>query len=157
MPLLLNVRRGDDAPDLPHFDWERLARVIETAFEPPCLRGREALRVDVSFVSDAEIAALNRQYRGIAEPTDVLSFPLWEEGGVFSPPEDWADLPLGDVVVAPEYVARNTHGAADYDREIVLVIVHGALHLIGHDHDSEERERAMWALQDRVRDAYFEA
>src|SRR6056297_1083005 len=67
-------------------------------------------RVEASLVyaSEGEIQSLNTQYRDIDRSTDVLSFPLWEEGGVFSPPsfEGIGELVLGDIIVCPEVVRR---------------------------------------------------
>jgi probable rRNA maturation factor len=110
----------------------------------------------LSFVPPAEIRELNQKYRGIGQETDVLSFPLWEADGAFSPPAGWETLPLGDIVVAPEYVFYSARERKiDYNNEIVLVIIHGALHLLGFDHDTEEREREMWSVQDALLAGYI--
>jgi probable rRNA maturation factor len=99
---------------------------------------------------------LNDMYRHVQEPTDVLSFPLWEEEGVFAPLASWSDLPLGDIVISPEYVRENAKRVgAGYEGELALVIIHGFLHLIGFDHDTDEREREMWEIQEKLRDDYL--
>ena len=85
--------------------------------------------VAITLVDSDEIRRLNRQYRGIDAPTDVLSFPVDERGG--------EDAELGDVVICPEHTA-------DLDE----AVVHGVLHLCGYDHERDEGE--MLALQDRV-------
>ena len=102
--------------------------------------------VSVSFVDPNSMAELNRTYRQVEGPTDVLSFPLWEEEGRFLPPP-WEDLPLGDLVVCPEEV-EPLEGSRD--RGMLLVVHHGFLHLLGWDHDTSEKEARMWALQDRL-------
>ncbi|HYX86435.1 MAG TPA: rRNA maturation RNase YbeY [Gaiellales bacterium] len=85
--------------------------------------------VGVIVVDAAEMAALNAAHRGRDEPTDVLSFPL--DGR--EPLPDGVPRQLGDVVVCPEYAAR-----AGTPMEVLLV--HGALHLLGYDHESDNGE-----------------
>ena len=96
--------------------------------------------LSISLVSDEEMAALHLRYLQEAGPTDVLSFALDEVD------EDGVRL-LGDVVIAPRIAARNN--PQDPSAELRLLLVHGILHLLGHDHqDGEERSR-MWAIQER--------
>jgi probable rRNA maturation factor len=73
-------------------------------------------------------------------PTDVLSFPLDEEdeGGV---------MLLGDVVIAPSVAAANNRD--DPAGELRLLLVHGILHLLGHDHQDADERRTMWEIQER--------
>jgi probable rRNA maturation factor len=85
----------------------------------------------VALVGEDEIARLNFQHRGRAEPTDVLSFPVDSTAPVVGPRE------LGDVVICPGH----THDLAE-------AVVHGVLHLCGRDHESDSGE--MLALQERV-------
>ena len=87
--------------------------------------------LSVQLVRAERIHELNREHRGIDEPTDVLSFPIDEQVPVAGPRE------LGDVVVCPEH----SHDVAE-------VTVHGVLHLCGHDHEIDDGE--MLALQDEV-------
>lgn len=121
------------------------------------LGGYDEISVSLSFVDERRIGELNARYRDINEPTDVLSFPLWEEEeGDFRPPMDWAELPLGDVVVSPPYVRENAKKQkVDYNVEIVLVIVHGVLHLIGFDHDTDGRKNLMWREQEVLVEKYL--
>ena len=106
------------------------------------------VEVSINLISSEEMAELNAAYRGVSDPTDVLSFPLWEEGQTFVPPEGWKELPLGDIVVCDEVVARHAgeHGVMVVE-ELALVLVHGFLHLLGWDHDTPEKEGAMWREQ----------
>jgi probable rRNA maturation factor len=85
--------------------------------------------VGVQFVSAERIAALNAQWRGKDGPTDVLSFPVDETGEAAGPRE------LGDVVICPEHT-----------EDLEEAVVHGALHLAGLDHETDDGE--MLALQD---------
>jgi probable rRNA maturation factor len=85
----------------------------------------------VAFVSPHEIRGLNRSHRGKDTPTDGLSFPVDGTGPTPGPRE------LGDVVIC-----------RDHTHDVVEAVVHGVLHLCGHDHEADEGE--MLALQDRV-------
>lgn len=117
--------------------------------------------VSVVLTSDEEIRELNHQYRGIDSPTDVLSFPLLEgehEGAVLNP-SDFAHgddpqgepIALGDVVISLE---RAKSQAQEYGhaltRELAFLTVHGILHLLGYDHESEELERVMRAKEEAI-------
>jgi probable rRNA maturation factor len=145
--LRLDVAGGDDCgTPVDYGALSNLLGAFADRFSLPC---RE-LSVSLSFVPPVDIRGLNARFRGLDEETDVLSFPLWEEEGLFSPPE-WDDLPLGDVVVSPACVSSSAGMAnMDYNSEIILVIVHGVLHLLGFDHDTEERRREMWREQEAL-------
>jgi probable rRNA maturation factor len=109
-----------------------------------CLVGEGMSRAELSlsFVDEDEIAELHATYMRESGPTDVLSFPL-DEGDV---DEDGVRL-LGDVVIAPTVAARNNPD--DPAAEMRLLVVHGILHLLGHDHEDEDERREMWAIQER--------
>lgn len=112
--------------------------------------------LSITAVSDDDIAALKAEHLGEHMPTDVLSFPIDEFNPGEAPvcgPDDPPVL-LGDVVIAPEFIARQAklHGVAETD-ELSLMVVHGILHLMGWDHLTdaeaeamEERERQVLAL-----------
>ncbi len=87
--------------------------------------------VAVAFVAPSEIAALNAEHRSKDEPTDVLSFPVDEVGPTAGPRE------LGDVVICPEHTT-----------DLREAVVHGALHLVGMDHEIDDGE--MLAVQAEV-------
>ena len=107
-----------------------------------CLAGEGAVRseLSVSFVTADEMADLHQRYLGEEGTTDVLSFPLGEAD------EDGARI-LGDVVIAPDVAAANR--PEDPAAELRLLLVHGILHLLGHDHEDERERAEMWAKQDR--------
>ena len=117
------------------------------------LDGRD---LNVCLVSDREIARLNARHRGKARPTDVLSFP-WEEPGAASlparPARAAAELNgfLGDVVISAETARRNARAAGHSTaKEIRWLILHGALHLLGYDHSTDQGE--MTALELSLRE-----
>lgn len=91
---------------------------------------------------DEEMADLNARYRGVAEPTDVLSFPMRE--GDFG---DIAPSMLGDVVIGVETAQVMAGKASCTVEEILdLLLVHGILHLLGHDHGDPEEAQTMEAM-----------
>jgi probable rRNA maturation factor len=97
--------------------------------------------LSISLVTEDEIAELHERYLHEAGPTDVLSFPLDDEAG-----EDGVRQ-LGDVVIAPAIAARNNPN--DPAAELRLLLVHGILHLLGHDHMDDADRATMWARQER--------
>ena len=105
--------------------------------------------VSITLTNNAYIHTLNKQYRGIDRPTDVLSFALneSEEPEIEGEPE--VDV-LGDLIISVE---RAEEQAADYGhsvrREMAFLTVHGMLHLLGYDH-MEEEERAEMENEQRV-------
>ncbi len=113
--------------------------------------------VSVVVTGDDEIKALNREFRGKDEPTDVLSFPLeeWdlEEGedeselGDPSPPE----VLLGDVVISLERAAaQSDEYGHSLQRELGFLLVHGVLHLLGYDHETDEERQAMREREEAI-------
>lgn len=106
------------------------------------------LAVSVVLADNAFVRALNAAHRGQDKPTNVLSFPVpahFRRGG--------EEAPLGDIVLAFETVAAEAHadgrGLADHTARL---IVHGALHLVGHTHESGARARAMRAAERKALD-----
>jgi len=111
----------------------------------------EDMEVGVLWVDDAYIHTLNKEYRGKDCPTDVLSFALREQVG--DEPEiiddPFAEMLLGDIVISLETAQRQ---AAEYghslEREVAFLLVHGMLHLLGHDHE-EEQDRAIMQEEEK--------
>lgn len=130
--------------------------------------------VSLTLTDDAGIQALNRQYRGLDKPTDVLSFPLLEttedellvltdedEYEVLEDDsEQWTDESiagdpmselLGDIVISvPRAIAQAEEYGHSVERELGFLFVHGFLHLLGYDHDDEANEREMQAKQEET-------
>ncbi len=107
--------------------------------------------VDITIVDDEEIHALNRDYRNVDRPTDVLSFALDEDDE--DEPELMEGQPhlLGDIIISAETAKRQGeefgHGL---EREIVYLAVHGLLHLLGYDHMEEEDKVVMRAKEEEA-------
>jgi probable rRNA maturation factor len=95
-----------------------------------CLKAELSLLL----VNDAQIRRLNKQYRSIDRPTDVLAFPMLE-GDAFPPGSPL----LGDVVISLETAKRQAKREGHpLGREIKILLIHGVLHLLGYDHDDSE-------------------
>lgn len=108
--------------------------------------------ISLLLVDDGAIQVLNRDYRGIDRPTDVLSFAMEDEREdmpEFFVPED--NNILGDIVISLETAQRQ---AEEYghslEREICFLMVHGMLHLLGYDHGEESGRREMRAKEERI-------
>jgi probable rRNA maturation factor len=100
--------------------------------------------VTVVLTDDDEAAALNLQHRGKAGATNVLSFPAPKLPGL--PPGE--PPPLGDIVLAAGVVRREAaEQGISLDQHLRHLVVHGTLHLLGHDHDTEEKAEKMAALE----------
>lgn len=98
--------------------------------------------VSVTFVSDRIIRVLNREYRGVDRATDVLSFPLAEDGDL-DDAFDGERLQLGDVVLSLEHArAQAETFGHSFEREVAFLCVHSALHLLGYDHELSEEDDA---------------
>jgi len=117
--------------------------------------------VSIALVDPETMRGMNRQYRGKDRSTDVLSFPQ----KTWTPPLRVRQLPaaastetttaapqlLGDIVISAADAAKNAEEIGQgLDREFAFLIVHGLLHLCGHDHHEQDEEREMLAQQDEL-------
>ena len=108
--------------------------------------GQSKSELSVALVDDASIAELNGQYRAKPRPTDVLSFSLVE--GDFA---DHRGGMLEDVVISVETAAAQAaERHRSLDETVARLLVHGVLHLIGHDHEQDDEARAMQAEERRL-------
>lgn len=137
-------------------DVPRWRQLCEDVLRSQGVRG--AAELTLMFVPETAIAGLNEQYMGKVGSTDVLAFPLDAVESFRSPgpgaisrgpervPIDLNELPilLGDVVVCPFVANRQAQNhAGNLDDEIALLIVHGILHVLGFDHDTDEKATKM--------------
>ncbi len=112
------------------------------------------VELDISLVDPEEIAALHERWMDLPGPTDVLSFPMDE---LRAPEPGEAPEPgmLGDVVICPQVADEQGraagHGLAG---ELELLLTHGILHLLGHDHAEPNENAVMFALQDDLLGAW---
>jgi probable rRNA maturation factor len=145
-----------DEQDAVPVDLDRWARLAEQVLEAEGVRGNTEL--SLLFIDRDDMAELNEEYLGKAEATDVLAFPIDaheidvdsgpgpEKRGPDRPDPDPAEQPLllGDVVVCPEVAAEQaTDHTGTLDDELALLVVHGVLHVLGHDHAEPEETARM--------------
>ncbi len=138
----------------PNPDWEALATRAAAAlaqFAPEIANPR--LAASLLFTDDAEVQALNREWRGKDKPTNVLSFPMLARTELLAlaPNDKHAGPPelLGDIALAFETCAREaTEKGVPLEHHAIHLIIHGLLHLAGHDHEiSTEDAAAMETLE----------
>lgn len=104
--------------------------------------------VNVTLVSDDEIHRLNLEFRNIDKSTDVLSFPLGENGEYDVNPENGC-LMLGDVIISVEHALRQAEEFGhSKEREIAYLTVHSVLHLLGYDHVDEAEEKRIMRMKE---------
>lgn len=139
-----------DIDGWPSGEWAALAEraLSATAQVEPAI-ANPRLSTSLLFTSDEEVHALNREWRGKDKPTNVLSFPMLEREDLLALAQDGPPEMLGDLALAYETCEREAaeKGIALGDHAAHL-IVHGLLHLAGHDHvESDAQAEAMEALE----------
>lgn len=101
----------------------------------------------IAVEPDERLRDLNNQFLGINEPTDVLSFPSGEE----NPDAETRRIYLGDIIISyPRAIEQASTSGHPIISEIMLLVVHGTLHLLGHDHADPESKNRMWSEQTAV-------
>ncbi|UFJ43149.1 rRNA maturation RNase YbeY [Brevibacillus humidisoli] len=132
-------------------------QLVRTCLEAAAAAEEVTGEVVVTLVDDERIHELNRQYRGIDRPTDVLSFAMNETGegemDILMDDEDWSDMPnmLGDIVISvPKAVSQAEEYGHSLERELGFLAVHGFLHLLGYDHGTESEEAEMFSRQEQI-------
>ena len=107
----------------------------------------ERSEISVTFVDKEEIHDLNNQYRGVDSPTDVLSFPQFDD---FDDLPEEGDICLGDVVICTDKAKEQAEEFGHtFEREIIYLFVHSILHLLGYDHMDED-EKALMRRQEEI-------
>jgi len=128
-------------------DAKLLRRVTTEALRRQGVEGEIALSVVIT--DDEAMRELNRQFRDVDAPTDVLAFGSGEEDDFVMAPGESAYL--GDVVISyPRAVGQAEEYGHSTERELALLAVHGVLHLVGYDHADEAERTEMWARQDEI-------
>ena len=142
-----------DIEDWPVGDWEALAvHAAEAAGEGEPLLANARLVASLLFTSDAEVHTLNREWRQRDKPTNVLSFPMLEGAELEDLAPDGPPEMLGDIALAYETCAREAaEKGVTLEAHATHLIVHGLLHLAGHDHvESDQQAEAMEALETAI-------
>lgn len=121
--------------------------LLERAAHATLQHESQALDSELSIVltDDARLRELNRDYLGIDAPTDVLSFPASE-----TDPETGAHY-IGDILISiPRAQSQANAAGHPVESEVQLLVVHGVLHLLGHDHGEPEEKNRMWKAQSEI-------
>ena len=141
----VDVQAANEQDDV-ELDAEALGRLAGAVLAGEGVTGPAELTL--TFIDEEAMAALNREHLGESGPTDVLAFPL-EDPAELEPnrPPGMVAL-LGDVVVCPAVAQRYAadHGRSTAD-ELALLVVHGVLHVLGHDHAEAEETARMRARE----------
>ena len=135
-----------------------LTEEMQKMLEKVCLESLEYEEFDtdceisLSIVTNDEIHEINRQFRGIDSPTDVLSFPqLTFEGGEEADVNENGEIVLGDIIIS---IDRAKEQAEEYGhslkRELAFLAVHSMLHLMGYDHMEKDEEEDMFRRQKEI-------
>ena len=130
-------------PELPESVENALNAAAEAAL---AYEGAEG-DITILVVDDQAIHTMNREYRGIDRPTDVLSFPAAEGEAVLAIPDGF----LGDIAISlPRAEAQAEEYGHSLLRELSFLAVHGFYHLLGYDHMTKEEEEVMFSKQEEV-------
>lgn len=120
-----------------------LERAAQAALEHESQTSESELTIVLT--DDARLHQLNREYLGVDAPTDVLSFPASE-----TDPETGARY-IGDILISvPRAQAQADAAGHPLESEVQLLVVHGVLHLLGHDHAEAEEKARMWRAQSEI-------
>ncbi len=154
--MMLEVAIETDAEWDSSTDWERLARdaataaISESAF-PQLADGPRAAEVSIRLTSDEEVRALNAHWRGKDQPTNVLSFPMAEPYELEQADDDGPELLIGDVILARGVcVSEAAEKGVSVEQHAAHLVVHGTLHLLGHDHDDDRSAADMESREVRA-------
>ncbi|WP_034994586.1 rRNA maturation RNase YbeY [Liquorilactobacillus vini] len=148
----------DDTKQIDHRWIELIKAVLEYAGN--YLKLPEDTEMSVTLMDDEHIHQINKKYRGVDKPTDVISFAIEETGD-----EDPIIIPadadfrepknIGDIMVSVDKVKEQAaYLQHSEERELGFLVIHGFLHLNGYDHMKPEDEKVMFSLQRKILDAY---
>ena len=139
--MVVNIQVADDvsSPLSPDLMMSAALAALRFAGAPP------DAECTVVLTDDEELRRLNLQFLGVDAPTDVLSFPA-----DFIDPDSNQPY-LGDILISIDRLLQQA-AAQDHPakQELLLLVVHGILHLLGHDHAEEAEKERMWVLQDQI-------
>lgn len=123
--------------------FKKIAKSAEEELNLP-----EDYEISVTFVRSQTIHKINREYRGIDRPTDVISFAIRDDDFFYEEEKD-----LGDLFINVNYCKKQAkeYGHSE-KREMGFLFTHGLLHCLGYDHMNEKDEKVMFDLQDKILD-----
>ena len=134
--------------------WEEIVKkVFNTCFEEEGLQDSK-LYITVTFTNPENIQSINKEYRDIDKPTDVLSFPMFQKEELDKKIEEkdfqYQDI-LGDIVISiPKVEEQAKEYGHSFERELSYMLVHGFYHLMGYDHMEEEDKKEMRTKEENI-------
>ena len=129
-------------------EWEELFQKIASSAEKE-LKLPSTYEISVTFVRSRTIHTINKEYRGIDRPTDVISFAVNDVPEII----DMEDKDLGDLFINIDYARKQAKEYGhSYTREMGFLFTHGLLHCLGYDHMTKEEEKEMFDLQNKILD-----
>ncbi|MDF2910897.1 MAG: rRNA maturation RNase YbeY [Sporolactobacillus laevolacticus] len=149
--MTMTIDMHDETGEINESIQNSVIQLIDYAADQLDLEGE--IECSLTFVDNEKIQVINRDYRGIDRPTDVISFALeeMEEDEVPILPEEGEPRVLGDIIISVERIHEQ---AAEYnhsfERELGFLVIHGLLHLLGYDHQTKEEEEEMFGLQEKI-------
>ena len=144
MPAPLNIEISRNTEGWPEALDARAGEAVRAALTQSKAKVTGAAELSIVLTDDAEQQVLNRDWRGIDKPTNVLSFPQIEPFGPVS------GL-LGDIILARETLVREAQEqGVSFDDHFTHLVVHGFLHLLGYDHMDEDEALAMEGLETQI-------
>jgi probable rRNA maturation factor len=137
-----------DEPFIDNIDKALIKKAAEIALETK--KEYDSFELGVVVTDDDNIHRINKEYRGIDEPTDVISFALLEgEDDFVMPPDN--TLHLGEVVISyPRAVEQAIEQKHSTERELAWLVIHGVLHLLGYDHETDADRLAMQTIENEI-------
>ncbi len=129
--------------------------VVDKCFENEKL-SKLKLYICITLTVPKEIQKINKKYRNIDKPTDVLSFPMFEQAEINQLLKNGYEIEeaLGDIIISiPKVYEQAEEYGHSFERELSYMVVHGFYHLMGYDHMEEEEKKEMRAKEDEVLNA----
>lgn len=132
---------------------ETIKKVLQKCFEEENLINSK-MYIEITFTTPEQIQKINKEYRNIDKPTDVLSFPMYEreelERIIKEKDFEHEDI-LGDIIISIEQVKKQAiEYGHSFERELSYMIVHGFYHLMGYDHIKDEDKKVMRPKEEKI-------
>ena len=148
------AHKGGEKPDRTYRELIKQTILITLRYEgvdEPCA-------INVMITGDKGISKYNADFRGVKEPTDVLSFPMqvfitpgWKNRGNVDIDRDTGLIPLGDIIISTDRVMKQAQQYGHtFEKETTHLIIHSVLHLLGYSHSDQDGERVMIPLERKI-------
>jgi probable rRNA maturation factor len=152
---MLEIDMMDETTEISEEQWMDIEQLLQFAAKMEEIT--PGAELSVTFVNNEKIKEINRDYRNKNQATDVISFAMEEmgEGEMEIIYEEDAPRMLGDIIISvPKAIEQAEEYGHSLKRELGFLALHGLLHLLGYDHESEAEEKEMFDKQKEILDAY---